>query len=232
MVNSTVKSHVIIVAAGTGNRFGGDIPKQFAVLDGKPVIMRTIDLFRSAIPDAEILLVISPSEEARWKSMCIDYGYDSPTVVFGGATRTESVKNALARIPADDSLVLIHDGARPLLSRQTLLNIIEAASQAGVEAVIPCTPLTDSLMTNCPVDAKPVDRSKYVAVQTPQTFRASTLKAAYTAMPEGVALSDDAAVVEHFSNVQIKLVAGDVRNIKITYPLDLEIASLYLKEKN
>ncbi len=232
MVNRYI---VIIVAAGSGNRFGSDIPKQFAMLAGRPVLMHTIDVFRSSLPQADIVLVLSPLETDRWKSMCSEHNYCSPAVVHGGATRTDSVRNALKTIEQGsataETLVFIHDGARPLLSSDMLHREINAFAAPEVCAVIPCTPLTDSLMTNTPDDARTVDRSSLVAVQTPQVFRASTILEAYAAMPSDATLTDDASVVNRYAGAKVHLVAGDARNIKITYPLDLKIAELYLNER-
>lgn len=230
----TSRHKVIIVAAGSGNRFGGDIPKQFALLKGRPVLMRTVDVFREYLPDADIIVVLSPSEMSRWASMCAEYGFESPRIVAGGASRTESVRNALAAIAdcagSADTLVFIHDGARPLLTAALLHRETEAFADSSVEALIPYTPLTDSLMTNCPDNAVSVDRSRFVAVQTPQVFRASTIISAYNAMPAESTLSDDASVVSKYAGAAIHLVEGEERNIKITYPLDQKIAGLYLDE--
>lgn len=224
--------YVIIVAAGTGNRYGGDIPKQFALLNGKPVVMHAIDSFRATLPEATVLLVLSPSETARWAAMCADHTFESPMVVEGGATRTESVRNALAEVGRrgydSASLVLVHDGARPLVSRAVINATVAELCRQGVEAVVPFTPITDSLMTADTCHASPVDRNGLVAVQTPQAFRASTLIDAYDRIPADASATDDATVAHRYGGADVHLVPGDKHNIKITYPLDIEIAGLYM----
>lgn len=225
------KLYIIIVAAGSGNRFGGDLPKQFAVLAGKPVLMRSIEAFDALDCDKEMTVVLSASETERWADMCRQYNFISPKVVTGGATRTESVRNALAdlNVAADNnSIVLIHDGARPLVDAATIDAVVSKLMQPGVDAVVPFTPITDSLMTAVADDSEAVDRSKLVAVQTPQGFRAGILLKAYAAMAENAAMTDDASAVSKYAGAKVHLVEGSRRNIKITYPLDLQIAELYL----
>ncbi len=230
-----VKNRIIIVAAGTGNRFGGAVPKQFALLEGRPVLMHTIDAFKNFADSSDIILVLSATETGRWETMCHEFDYKSPKVVTGGATRTDSVRNALAAIPEEennaDVLVYIHDGARPLVKPEMLSRLRDVFSDPDIQALVPCTPLTDSLMTNEPDDASAVDRLQFVAVQTPQVFRASTILAAYKAMPAGDSLSDDASVVKKYAGAKVHLIPGDTRNIKITYSTDLRIAEFYMSEQ-
>ncbi len=107
-------TYVIIVAAGSGSRFGSEIPKQFLDLQGKPVVAHAVDAFRNALPDAEIRLVLSEEMIPLWNGLCAEHGFESPIIVPGGATRWESVKNALSSLseaPAS-ATVMIHDGAR------------------------------------------------------------------------------------------------------------------------
>lgn len=231
MVSAT-DNRIIIVAAGTGNRFGGDIPKQFALLAGRPVLMRTIDAFRCHMPDAGICVVLSQSAIPYWKTLCDQYSFESPEIVCGGSSRTESVHNALMALKHcnDNTLVFIHDGARPIVTAAMLHREIGAFDSTDIEAVVPCTPLTDSLMTNVTDDAAAVDRSTLVAVQTPQVFRAKTILKAYAAMSADDVLTDDASVVGKYAGASIHLVEGEQKNIKITYPLDLKIAELYLAD--
>lgn len=231
MVSAT-DNRIIIVAAGTGNRFGGDVPKQFALLAGRPVLMRTVDAFRSHMPDAGICVVLSQSAIPYWETLCAQYGFESPEIVCGGSSRTASVHNALMSLRHcdDNTLVFIHDSARPIVTAEMLRREIEAFDSTGVEAVVPCTSLTDSLMTNVTDDAVAIDRSTLVAVQTPQVFRAKTILKAYASMPADDVLTDDASVVVKYAGARIHLVEGEQKNIKITYPLDLKIAELYLAD--
>ncbi|MDE6397392.1 MAG: 2-C-methyl-D-erythritol 4-phosphate cytidylyltransferase, partial [Muribaculaceae bacterium] len=127
--------HVVIVAAGSGTRFGGDVPKQFQNLNGRPVVMLTIEAFRRAVPDADIKLVLSESMAGYWAEMTEQYDFASPEVVYGGATRFDSVKNAITEIEragiAEGDLILIHDGARPLVSNRVIANVIDGATSCG-----------------------------------------------------------------------------------------------------
>lgn len=228
-----VKNHVIIVAAGTGNRFGGFVPKQFLPLCGRPVLMRCIDNFRAALPGCHITLVISEPELDRWQNLCKEYGFESPEIVFGGDTRTESVRNALNHLQDmavdDNDVILIQDGARPFIDAATVQKMSEMVASGDAKAVVPALPMTDSIMTSSDSDAHSVRRSSIVRVQTPQVFLADTIFDAYDAMESDAAVTDDASVVDNYSYTGIHLIKGWEHNIKITRPLDFKIAELLLK---
>lgn len=222
--------HVVIVAAGSGTRFGGDIPKQYQLLDGRPVVIRTIEAFRRVLPDSRIRLVISESMEPLWNELAAEAGFESPRTVYGGATRFESVKNALEDIREagveDGDIILVHDGARPLVTPAMVERIVEETRRSG--AVVPVVPVTDSLrQVAADGSSRQVERSVIRAVQTPQGFDARLLLAAYDGgyRPE---FTDDASVVEAYGK-PVALVDGDLRNIKITNRGDLEIAEVLLK---
>lgn len=222
--------HVVIVAAGSGTRFGGDIPKQYQLLDGRPVVIRTIEAFRRVLPDSRIQLVISQSMEPLWGELAAEAGFESPRTVYGGATRFESVKNALEDIREagveDGDIILVHDGARPLVTPAMVERIVEETRRSG--AVVPVVPVTDSLrQVAADGSSRQVERSVIRAVQTPQGFDARLLLAAYDGgyRPE---FTDDASVVEAYGK-PVALVDGDPRNIKITNRGDLEIAEVLLK---
>lgn len=237
MVESTTKPRVfvIIVAAGSGSRFGADVPKQFVDLAGRPVLMHTIDAFRRAMSDAEILLMLSSDGKEFWQTLCESRGYESPRVATGGNSRTETVMKALnelrRRSIADSDVVMIHDGARPLVSALMLNLLYEAVALEGNNAVVPAYAPTDSLEK---IDASgvpiPVDRSNYLCVQTPQTFRASTIYSAYAALADaGVkGISDDVSVAHTYGGASIHAVPGDRNNIKITYSADISLAEVLM----
>lgn len=222
--------HVVIVAAGSGTRFGGGIPKQYQLLDGRPVVIRTIEAFRRVLPDSRIQLVISESMEPLWNELAAEAGFESPRTVYGGATRFESVKNALEDIREagveDGDIILVHDGARPLVTPAMVERVVEETRRSG--AVVPVVPVTDSLrQVAADRSSRQVERSVIRAVQTPQGFDARLLLAAYHGgyRPE---FTDDASVVEAYGK-PVTLVDGDLRNIKITNRGDLEIAEVLLK---
>ena len=124
------------MAAGKGSRFGASLPKQFCLLGGRPVLMTTIDRARTTLPDAEILLVLSPDFVDYWENLCGKYGFVSPKIVSGGDTRWQSVKNALDSLPATDGVVMIHDGARPLISGEVMAGLTQAM-ESGAQGALP-----------------------------------------------------------------------------------------------
>lgn len=230
------KIYIIIVAAGMGNRFGSNIPKQFVSLAGKPVLMRTIESFSEIGKDSEIVIVLNKDDISLWNDLCRLHGFVSPAVVFGGATRTESVRNALNYLKLDSAnpsdIVLIHDGARPLVEKATIDAVISKLKEKDVCAAIPYTAITDSLMTAEKDNSTAVDRSGFVAVQTPQGFSATSLVTAYNQLPADDSMTDDASVVSKYARAKIHLVEGSRTNIKITYPQDIKIAELFLNDQS
>lgn len=219
-------TYIIIVAAGSGSRFGSEIPKQFCLLAGKPVVMHAIERLRRAVPDARTIIVISKEEESRWNDLCIHHGFKSPAVAYGGATRWESVKNGLAAIPADakpNSVVLIHDGARPLVDTPTVKRVCQAT--INTDGAIPAVAINDSLrkIGEDGVSSEPVDRSDFRAIQTPQGFKLWSLREAY-ALPYQPLFTDDASVMAEAGFENVFLVEGSPDNIKITNPRDIAVA--------
>lgn len=209
----------IIVAAGSGTRFGADRPKQFLPLEGKPVVRHAIDSIRAALPQNIIVVVLSP----QW--MDFDLGPDVIKVP-GGATRWESVRNAIeatAHMPAD--IITVHDGARPLPSPSLIRSAVEAC--AGHQGAIPAIPLVDSIRRT---DGSPASRADFRAVQTPQAFRAPLLRRAYQ-LPYSDLFTDDASVMSAAGFTDIVLTEGTPANLKITHPMDLEIARLWMQRK-
>ncbi len=215
---------VIIVAGGSGSRMGGETPKQFLLLGTKPILMHTLARFAEALPDAKLVVVLPQAHIAHWTALCEKYGFTTPhTVVPGGATRFESVKNGL-NAAADCDYIGVHDGVRPLVGKDLIFRVLEASQEFG--AAIPAVPLSDSLREITSGGSRPVDRDRFAAVQTPQFFRASLLIRAYEHPDTG--FTDDASVVEA-SGTAVALVPGDPSNIKITTRFDLDFASALLK---
>ncbi len=226
-----INRYIIIVAAGSGSRFGGTLPKQFCLLGGRPVLFYTIEQFRKALPEGHIVVVISGDMAGYWHDLCRDYDFESPTVVTGGATRWESVRNALSILPGDDdtAIVLVHDGARPLVDSGVISRVTEAIEPEV--SVIPVVAVTDSLRSVDPSgNSEPVDRSCYRAVQTPQGFMLNQLKDAYR-NPFSPLFTDDASVMAAASRHATVIVEGNPRNIKITNPGDIALAAFYLEHE-
>ena len=197
----------IVVAGGSGERFGQR--KQYLALAGERVLDWAL---RSAREAADGVVLVVPPELAD------DPEPGATLVVAGGATRSGSVRAGLAAVPADVDVVLVHDAARPVPVPGVWERVC-AAVAAGADAAVPAVPVADTLRA---VDGGTVDRSRLVAVQTPQGFRAEILRAAHSGDPEG---TDDASLVE-VAGGRVVVVDGDPANIKITTPIDLSLAEL------
>ena len=217
----------IIVAAGSGSRFGAALPKQYCLMNGRPVLMHTIDNMRQALPQSQIVLVLNRDFVDYWTELCEKYSFISPKVVEGGDTRWQSVKNAIDEIPADAQVITVHDGARPIVDSMMVERLISALDDAV--GAIPVVSVTDSLRQIVESGSTPADRSLYKAVQTPQAFHADKLIEAYS-LPFDATFTDDASVLAALG-YDVALVEGDTYNIKITNPLDIEIAQLYLRQR-
>lgn len=204
---------------------GSSIPKQFLPIGGKPVLMRTIERFHNFSSQLGIILVLPDSQREYWQQLCNEYGFNIPlTVVAGGETRFHSVCNGLKAI-ADDTrgVVGIHDGVRPFPSIDVIERCYEAAARSG--AAVPVLPVVETLRH---IDKGTVPREEFRMVQTPQTFDIQLLKKAYK-QDYSTAFTDDASVVEAFGH-RIIPVDGNRENIKITTPLDMQIAELIIKQ--
>ncbi len=210
---------VIIVAGGKGLRMGGDIPKQFIPIGGRPVLMRTIERFRSYSADLMIVVVLPTSQQDYWRRLCEEYDFLVDYVLAdGGETRFHSVKNGLSLIPDDAvGVVGVHDGVRPFPSVEVIAACYDEARRSG--AVIPVTPVVETLRHK---SGRNVFRSDYMLVQTPQTFDIALLKRAFL-QPYTEAFTDDASVVEAYGH-NVTTVEGNRENIKLTPPFELKIA--------
>lgn len=217
-------NNVIIVAAGMGIRMGHDLPKQFLEILNKPILMHSIEVFYKFDPTINIVVALHSNYREYWQNLCIKHNFTiKHVIVNGGATRFDSVKNALMHV--SDGMVAVHDGARPLVSTELIKKCFELSVQH--KAVIPALKVTDSLRKLDKAQiSKPVDRSEYRTVQTPQVFDVHLLRMSYQ-MPYKDTFTDDASVVEASGNY-IHLVEGESRNIKITNPIDLKLAEFLL----
>ncbi len=226
-----MKTYAIIVAGGTGSRFGSSVPKQFLDLCGSPVLCHTLRAFRAVIPAENIVTVISRTMEEFWLDICAAAGIEPGRIAYGGDTRWQSVKNgleSLGDIPGD-ATVLVHDGARPLVTPDFIAEISGALCAAGADGVIPAIPLTDSIrqLADDGTHSVAVDRARFRAVQTPQAFPAARLKQAF-ALPYRPEFTDEASMMAAAGFTDIRLVAGSERNLKITRPVDLAVARYFL----
>ena len=212
---------VVIVAGGSGIRMGGDLPKQYLELAGKPLIVHSLEKFRLFDPQMVVVVVMSPAHLKHWESIHNTYKLDSEIIIaHGGASRYDSVKNGLAHVE-DGMVVGIHDAVRPLVSQATLERTYSSALRWGFG--IPVIEMDDSLrMLDEIGNSVKVDRANIRRVQTPQVFQSTLIKQAYQRIikPE---FTDDASVYESEFGT-LKLVEGNRENIKITTPTDLEVA--------
>ena len=219
------KIHNIIVAAGSGSRFGGPLPKQFLNLGGRPVAMHAIARLRESLPGATDTIVLAASEIERWEDLCREHGFKSPEIAAGGPTRFHSVMNALACVPEDTDIIMVHDGARPFPSRAMIERLVAAFVAEDCDGAILAVAVTDSLReVAADGSSQSVDRARFRAVQTPQAFPAAVLKDAYSRAGDASLFTDDASVVEAAGYNRIRLVEGSAYNLKITNPRDLSVA--------
>ncbi len=200
----------IVVAGGAGSRFGG--AKQYAPLRGRRVLDWALAAARHAA--GGVVLVVAEDRVG-------DVEESADVVVAGAATRSGSVRNGLAAVPPEATVVLVHDAARPLADAELFDRVVAGLGAPGAAAVVPGVPVVDTLRR---VAGGAVDRDELVAVQTPQAFRADELRRAHVDDPEG---TDDASLVEDAGG-RVVIVPGDPRNLKITRPADLMVAEALL----
>ena len=221
-----MKYYAIIVAGGKGLRMGGDVPKQFQLVGGRPVLMHTLQQFRNAIADLQIILVLPREQQDYWRERCRQYEFGvEHRVADGGQTRFHSVKNGLALIPdGEEGIVGVHDGVRPFASADLIRRCYAAAVEA--EAVVPAVPVVESLRHE---ERGAIDRKGYRLVQTPQTFSIPLLKAAYRQAYLDT-FTDDASVVEAYGH-RVAMIDGIRENIKLTTPFDMVVAEALLRRE-
>lgn len=217
----------VIVAAGTASRMGG-IDKVMAPIGGEPMILRTVRTFQQCDAISEIVIVTRPDLIVPIMDLC--HGFEKVrAVIVGGNSRQESVEHGLGALSSKVQLVAVQDGARPLITWQVIDRTVRAANSYGAAA--PAVPVKDTVkVVNGGVVTATPDRSTLQAVQTPQVFDLELLKAALKkAAEDGAQVTDDCSAVERLG-MSVKIVEGDERNIKVTTPLDLKIAEIFLEE--
>ena len=215
----------IIVAGGKGERMKTDIPKQFLALNGKPILMHTMDKFYQFDKEIQLILALPQNQIENWEKLCETYQFRIPhRIVSGGSERFYSVKNALDTV-SGSGLIAIHDGVRPLVDKETIARCFQCAEKFGT--AVPAIALTDSIRMISANNSQAMDRSAFVLVQTPQVFQSEILHDCY-AQEFDTKFTDDASVAES-AGYTIKIVEGNRENIKITTSFDLEWAALQLK---
>jgi 2-C-methyl-D-erythritol 4-phosphate cytidylyltransferase len=218
--------YAIIVAGGSGTRMGGELPKQFQLLKGKPVLWYTLKAFTDAYVDVQIILVLPENHLGKGEDIAKEFPGHRIRITTGGETRFHSVKNGLRLVDAH-AIVFVHDGVRCLVSPQLIRRCAEAALDQ--DNAIPSIAAVDTIRIKTASGNEMVDRDLVRIIQTPQTFFSNVIKQAYE-QPYEESFTDEASVVERMG-VPINLVEGETTNIKITQPIDLLIAEKILEKK-
>lgn len=226
---------LIVMAAGSGTRMGASVPKQFLSLGGEMILKRTIEIFLSAVPDIRIITVLPKDYMEFWKNSCLEGSFYHPqTLVAGGITRFHSVQNALRRVP-DGAIVAIHDGVRPLISKDLIKNMFTQMDSGRLHALIPVLPAIDTMRLLEEKEGKlrdtglPVNRSQVYRCQTPQMFLSEDIKAAYS-LPFDTSFTDDASVA-YANKIPLSYCIGERLNFKITSPEDLALAEMIISSR-
>ncbi|KAA6342037.1 hypothetical protein EZS27_010173 [termite gut metagenome] len=219
-----MNKYALIVAGGKGLRMGSKLPKQFLPIGKKAILMYAIEAFYTCNSGIKIILVLPEEQQSFWKQLCDDICFAIPhTVVSGGETRYQSVKNGLTLI-RENGLVGVHDGVRPLVSPEVIARCYKEAETK--KAVIPVIDIIETVRKVSYEKSETVNRDDYKLVQTPQVFDIELLKRAYS-QDFISSFTDDASVVEAM-DVPVYLTEGNQENIKITTPFDLKIAEALL----
>jgi 2-C-methyl-D-erythritol 4-phosphate cytidylyltransferase len=220
----------IIVAAGSGKRFGGKTPKQFLEILGKPLIIHTFQRFEACPEIDEIILVLPSTETAKFLQIAGKYNLKKLSkVVPGGNTRAESVRKGLSAVRAATAdIVAVHDGARPLVSIEEISETVEKAKETGAACLVSAVTDTIKEIENGEI-SRTIDRSTLRRALTPQCFRYEILRRAFENADLSEAATDECFLVEKLDQ-KIAIVEGSTRNIKITHREDLILAESLLKQ--
>jgi len=221
-----MKYYAVIVAGGSGNRMQTETPKQFLLLNNLPVLMHTIKAFAQSDSQPKILVVLHTDQHNYWRRLCNEFNFTIPhEIIAGGSERFNSVQNAIKTIN-EDCFVAIHDAVRPLISKQLIDYSYKQATELG--NVVVAVQSSDSVRLLKNGETSAIKRNEVYLVQTPQVFDLSVLRSAYEQDFE-LAFTDDASVVEALGE-KINIIEGERNNIKITYPIDLELAEMLINK--
>lgn len=218
----------IIVAGGSGTRMEADFPKQFMLLNNKPVLLFSIEAFYNYCNEIKIILVLHRDYLRYWEKVCVDFGVTIPVqVVMGGTTRFQSVKNGLSAIDSE-GLVAIHDAARPLINPSFVEKLFKEAEQSG--SSVPGVAVIDTIRQLDGKTSFQLERNDLRAMQTPQVFKISELQSAYK-QDYTEFFTDDASVMQ-LAGYTLNITEGLPINLKITYPHDIILAEAILANTN
>jgi 2-C-methyl-D-erythritol 4-phosphate cytidylyltransferase len=231
-----MKVSVILPAAGLGTRMGRTPPekagtsrKQFMLLDGQPILVHTVRKFAGSPLVTEIVIALR-ADDMEWAQSLLAKEAQTKPIRFveGGETRQESVEHALASLPADTDLVAVHDAVRPFIDQSTLEKVIMTAAETGA-AIVGIVPVDTVKLVHLSKIRQTLSRERLILTQTPQVFRYALLKQGFAkAREDGFIGTDESSLVERLEQVEVTVVPGSDRNIKITKPTDMELARLFL----
>lgn len=223
-----MKKYAVIVAGGVGKRMNCDLPKQFMLLMGKPVLYYSLRAFLKAFSDLKVILVL-PEEHIEKGREIVDAYFDPSRVLFttGGETRFHSVRNGVKLID-EESIIFVHDGVRCLVTPQLIQYCYDSAMLNG--SAIPAIPVSNSLRRLTETGSEIVDRTLIRAIQTPQAFHSKILLPAMQHIEFKEKFTDEATVVESYG-IDIHLMEGEDTNIKITTPVDMMLAEQILLQR-
>jgi len=234
-----MKVTVILPAAGLGTRMGRAVPekagtsrKQFMLLDGSPILLHTIRKFASTPAVSEIVVALRPDDIAWVRELLAEEKFGKPVrLVEGGDTRQESVENALATLDSGSELVAVHDAVRPFIEHSVLEKVFAEAEESGA-AIVGIVPVDTVKQVHRNKIRQTIPRDRLILAQTPQVFRCDLLKSAFAkAREDGFAGTDESSLVERLDQVEVSVVPGSDRNLKITKPSDMDLARLFLAEE-
>ena len=234
-----MKISVILPAAGLGTRMGRSVPekagtsrKQFMLLEGSPILLHTIRKFVSTAEVAEIVVALR-AEDIEWvDDLLKKENFGKPVrLVEGGDSRQQSVENALATLGPGTGLVAVHDAVRPFIEHAVLEKVFAEAAENGA-AIVGIVPVDTVKQIHRNKIRQTIPRERLILAQTPQVFRYELLKQAFEkAREDGFAGTDESSLVERLEEVEVSVVPGSDRNIKITKPSDMDLARLFLAEE-
>ncbi len=206
--------------------------KQFLLLDGVPILIHTLRKFVASPRVKQIIVALRPDDHGYVAELLEKEQFGKPVVlVEGGDSRQESVEHALARLTDDTALVAVHDAVRPFVEQETIEKVIDEAAQTGA-AIVGIVPVDTVKQVHLHKIRQTISRERLALAQTPQVFRVGLLKRAYEkARTDGFTGTDESSLVERLEEVEVSVVPGSDRNIKITKPGDLELAKLLLAQE-
>lgn len=234
-----MKVSVILPAAGLGTRMksgaaesAGISRKQFMLLEGSPILIHTVRKFLACPLVGEVVIALRADDIDWVREMLAREGFTKPVrLVAGGDARQHSVENALDSLAPDVDIVAVHDAVRPFVAASTITEVIEKAAETGA-AIVGIVPVDTVKQVQRHVVQGTLNRDRLVLAQTPQVFRAEILRAAFQkAREDGFIGTDESSLVERLDGVEVTVVAGSDRNIKITRPSDIDLARLFLREE-